>query len=559
MAEAIRFLFRYRDLVAPTLTSHREVIGGTGVPYCWWGWWKRPTEDARLDIWSKLAERVAQVGHETVGLFHSGEEVVHTATVIGVVRPVDEKASTPPVLEADERDRIPAYYRHSVFSRAWLKISEFSNDSVATFFKEYAYADPPPLPEIDPLDLEVLRGKRIISPGELRRMDTTIWTVQPARGDADASRFLAASTRVTKPLSTTPISLARTKILHLTDIHYDVRAPNSGHSWARPGRQPLHEMISAALDTETDKVGLLVVTGDLTFCALEEEFNRAKTGLSSLMGKFDLGANHVLLCPGNHDIAWTKDPTALYNPAKEIEPEVAPDVARAEYAKFYEALLQHEPNHDLSMGRRYVLPHGRVLEFCALNSSSLAAGAKYLAGMGQVGPSAFEAVRAAMNWRTSEKCLALRVLLLHHHVVSTENVERPQEYYDGFGLAIDSQKTLREATKAGVRLVLHGHRHRAFYWRTSVYELPEYTTARSRCGDVSIIGGGSAGSDAVVDESNYFNLIDLQPDAVLSTMYRSQRGGPFSPLKTWEAKIDQDERGVVLSDWTLKEGERPRH
>src|SRR5262249_30769572 len=148
----------------------------------------------------------------------------------------------------------------------------------------------------------------------------------------------------------------------------------------------------------------------------------------------------------------------------------------------------------------------------------------YLSGMGRIGPTAFESVRSEMGWMKDESTLALRALVLHHHVVPTEDVEQPSEYYSGFGLAIDAQKTLREAAKSGFRLVLHGHRHRAFYWRSSVYELPESPLASSRCGDVSIIGGGSAGSTEVVDNSNYFNLIDVQPMELRSTMYRSQRG-----------------------------------
>lgn len=551
MAAEIRVLFRYRDLVDKTLERHREVITASGS--CWWGWWKRPSEGSRMDVWEFLADRIRANQAETVGLFDSGGGRVYTAKVVVVVKPVDESASTAPPLPDADRQLVPTYYRDSVFSRAWMKLTDLSVDPILNFFDEYAYETPPPLPKIPPKFLAKLTDKRIVDDDELRAMDTTIWRIKKAATAADKTHFLAPSWRVIEAVSRDPIPVKGTKILHLSDIHYDERpADKTQHSWARPGRQPLHDVVTKALGREAENIGLLVVSGDLTFSASAREFEVAFVGLNALMGVLDLGPEHVILCPGNHDISWTKPEGDVYDPRKDIEPSIAPVEAMKQYVSFYSRLLQHAPNSDLSMGRRFVFPHGRVLELCSLNSTSLAAGNKYLAGMGRIGPTAFESVRSEMRWSKTEPSLALRTLVLHHHVVQTEDVEQPEEYYTGFGLAIDAQKTLREAAKSGFRLVLHGHRHRAFYWRSSVYELPESPVANSRCGDVAIIGGGSAGSTQVVDYSNYFNLIDVGPTELLSTMYRSQRGGAFDALPPWKAQITQNDRGVVLSEWSVQ-------
>jgi hypothetical protein len=81
----IRFLFRFRDLVAPTIQEHQLIIQKQG--WCWWGWWKRPSEDSRSDIWDDLAQRTTGEQPVEVGLFDSGSGDVYRATVTQVIKP----------------------------------------------------------------------------------------------------------------------------------------------------------------------------------------------------------------------------------------------------------------------------------------------------------------------------------------------------------------------------------------------------------------------------------------------------------------------------------------
>jgi hypothetical protein len=53
-ADQINLLFRFRDLTDHTIARHREVIAASGQ--CWWGWWKRPTEQDRREDWNFLAQ-----------------------------------------------------------------------------------------------------------------------------------------------------------------------------------------------------------------------------------------------------------------------------------------------------------------------------------------------------------------------------------------------------------------------------------------------------------------------------------------------------------------------
>ena len=133
----IQFLFRFRDLVASTLAAHRLVIASHG--WCWWGWWKRPSEDGRSDIWDEI-ERLTSGGHPIeVGLFDSGRGEVFLATVTGVIKPVDNGNGIPEVQD-DQKEHIPQYYRDSPFSRAWIKMTTIDITPIG-FFENYSFAE----------------------------------------------------------------------------------------------------------------------------------------------------------------------------------------------------------------------------------------------------------------------------------------------------------------------------------------------------------------------------------------------------------------------------------
>jgi hypothetical protein len=70
MENEIRYLFRFRDLVAKTIEEHQKIIEKHGQ--CWWGWWKRPTEKNRDDVWKPLDEETRSKPPIAVGLFDSG-------------------------------------------------------------------------------------------------------------------------------------------------------------------------------------------------------------------------------------------------------------------------------------------------------------------------------------------------------------------------------------------------------------------------------------------------------------------------------------------------------
>ena len=87
----IRVLFRFRDLVANTLEEHRKILADKKA--CWWGWWKRPNEPRRDEVWESLRYELDRCGEVVIGLFDSGAEqdavAVRRARVIEIVPPKD--------------------------------------------------------------------------------------------------------------------------------------------------------------------------------------------------------------------------------------------------------------------------------------------------------------------------------------------------------------------------------------------------------------------------------------------------------------------------------------
>lgn len=547
-APEISFLFRYRDLTADTLPEHKAIIDSKGQ--CWWGWWKRPTEDGRENVWNALNDEILRTGSAAIGLFDSGSGNVHIATVEAVIKPHMEYGAAQPVTpDATELDLIPEYYRSSRHSRAWLRLTSISPQPVR-FFGEYSYRSSPPLPQHPAGQLERLVNKQITDADELRGMDTTIWEVRKKVPGDKTGTFIVALPGPGEPLSSRAIECQGEWLLHLTDLHYAIGPNRRHHRWRleSEGDSALPTMadaVAAAVAAKGRQIGALVVTGDLTFNGSPEEFAAAQAGLRKLTdGSFQLGMEHLVVIPGNHDIRWTTE--EVYTDDAPVN--VASETAVANYRDFFLAMFRYPANDHLSMARRFLFPGGTLIDIVGVNSSSLETGHDFLAGMGRVQEPGFWEASNALSW--NRRGNALRVLALHHHLTLTENLESANEYRSGFGIAIDAPRTQRNAAKQGVHLALHGHKHRAFVWRSGAYELPEHSEQSWDLGYLNILGGGSAGSTATEGGRNYFNLVRYSAGKVEVEMYRADAGGVFAPFFNWEAIVSTTDDGrPVMAPW----------
>lgn len=556
MSLDIKFLFRFRDLVAKTIEEHQLIIKSS--KFCWWGWWKRPTENNYLEVWQEIKTSASLDNPVIVGLFDSGTGKVYKASIIDVTLPKSGPNDQIDPIEVKETEKalIPSYYKFSSYCYAWMKINNI--EVLDDFFGNYSYTTLPNLDNIESSVLEKFKDKIIKSFQELRGIDTTIWKIRKKLSTDRDEEIILTTRSVSKPISTEAVELQSDSILHITDLHFALGKSRKQHVWRLSKEDGTALSLEKAIYNALSKknIGLILVTGDLTFIGSEDEFNEALIFLRTLLNKFRLDPTRLVVIPGNHDITWSKKEKYL-DDAKVTE---APEKAKKNYAKFYNQIYGHEPNLDLSIGRRYLLPCGIALEICAINSSSLETGKNFLAGIGRINESAFDEIANKMNWSNLEST-TFRLLMIHHHLITTENLERDFDYYRGFGMAIDATKIMRLAAQYGVHLVVHGHKHRVFVWRSGAYHLPEDTHPKWKLGNLSLLGGGSAGSKETEGNKNYFNLINIQSKGIEIEVYRSEKKGPFSSMKTLFAafELSKTENRLLLNDWQETEKNKEKN
>ncbi len=387
-------------------------------------------------------------------------------------------------------------------------------------------------------------------------MDTTIWVVRRSLRSDPSERFFTALPSQDNPLSAQPVVCTGEWLLHLTDPHYAVGDFRHEHQWGleseeRTSPPTMVDAINEALRRSNRTVGAVLVTGDLTYIASSEEFNAAQTGLFKLTnGLLGLSMEHLIVVPGNHDIAWTRNDS--YDDGAPVT--VAPAEATVNYRQFFKELYGFEASPQLSMARRLIFPGGNLIDVVAVNSSSLEQGKSFLAGMGRVQEIGYRQAAEALSW-PNHSAHGLRILALHHHLALTEDLESPDEYRSGFGIAIDAPRVQRMAADDGVHLAIHGHKHRAFVWRTRAYRLPEYSSERWESGSFNIVGGGSCGSRSTDGRRNFFNLIRVRGSRVDLEMYGCQNRGSFERFMTFRANLNiaPDGDALTIGPWQRQE------
>ncbi|WP_109477536.1 metallophosphoesterase [Paraburkholderia sp. C35] len=560
MDKAARYLLRFRDHGAHPILEHKKIIDEHET--CWWGWWKRPYESPNLEFWADICSEIDRVGHIYIALADLDEtdvgfNNVYFARAIKAIVPSELQDEPAEVPEDDRETRVAPYYDSHAPSYAWLKFDDITKPQ--KFFGLYSYAVAPDLLNVDKKSVKLLEGKVINDAQELACMNVSMWSIRKKEpGDLEKELlFVFGNNGPVTPTSQNIIHCVGDTILHISDPHFSVDSHRAQHVWrlesedsrnppAGVGKTSMADAIIQSLKNSNVKVGLVVATGDFTFKSHPDEFEEAARSIRKILRFLQLEEDRLIIVPGNHDIAWTEDKPIRGN--KELVVRVAGDDANREYCSFYEKLLGHPPSDHLSMGRRYAFPAGMVVEICGLNSNSIATGKKFLAGMGVINEQAFGDVAINLGWNSMSSS-ALRIIAVHHHLAVTENYEEKSDYLRGYGLAVNAVRVQRQAVQYGVQLALHGHKHRAFVWRSTVYELPEERNEIVEPSDLSILGAGSAGSVETEAKSTYFNLIKVCASKLSVGIYSSRETGEFRRIARYEADYRMSSGRLLLDQW----------
>jgi 3',5'-cyclic AMP phosphodiesterase CpdA len=244
------------------------------------------------------------------------------------------------------------------------------------------------------------------------------------------------------------------RLIHLSDLHF------GAHD------QRLVDAVAERVDEE--KPDLVVISGDFTQRAKTEQFKEACDFLERLR---DAG-HDVLAVPGNHDVP-------LY------------DVFR----RFLSPLTRYQRYIDDTLCPVHQLAGVTVLGVNTARSLTFSEG--------RINEEQIQFIRDTFSRSDPD---AMRVLVTHHPLFALP-VGETGEVKQAVGR---SELALDAAGEAGVDMLLAGHHHTA-----SSHSARDLVT---RAGPALVVQAGTATSIRLRDESQSFNRIDIEGEAVTLTL-----------------------------------------
>lgn len=509
-------ILRFRDLV----TSHGETIKqhadlAKSKKAVWWGWWNKAGECVPTQAFGRLKDLARRKNGLSLLLFDSGQECLYRATATDLhwdPSLVLTKSPSPPAT--------PAYYRSQKYF-GWFKLESIDPTPLdPTTVNQYTYVDVDEFFSPVQPGYKAFDGKQVSSLNELTLQNRTIWFVRPFRnGDTTHQISLLDAKRLDPAdFPAQALQTRATTLLWVSDLHFG--AEHGFPLESEAARRSLgHAVENAVKELATEHrrspdIGGVLVSGDITWTGSPAEFTQAKSFFQWTGRWTALTAYHFAICPGNHDVAFSKDPTSYDTPVSVAAPE-----AQAAFSDFYQSIFYRRPNEYLSSGRRFLLGNASVVEVVMLNSSLLSNVKGAFQGHGFLGHAQLEHAATAMEWKahTSGR-RAFRIVVLHHHILPVTYRDLPITGAP-YSVVLDAEALLRWAVDHRVDLILHGHMHQPFYSRITRPVKPEEPMGPTH--EVAIIGMGSAGvKTAHLGEiaRNVFGLIEFGTTAATVTL-----------------------------------------
>lgn len=442
-------VLRFRDLVAPTIVAHRELIKQHG--YVWWGWWNRPNEMVPRTTFAQFKQIIDETGLMPIYLVDSGQNLLFKAILVEI-----DDSPTEKLKPCREADKTPSYYKGASY-KAWFRFTAI-DDVEPGEIRNWSYDES----ERSPDDTGAARfhNKRVFNIQEmLNRRHQTIYFIQRfSSGHQDYNLELLAPI-LPGNFMTAPIFTESTYVLHLSDPHFSP----SHHEFAleKEGtRMTLSAIVIDALRRlyKDTPPGAVIMSGDITWQGQRDEFASAEEFIRDMKSVFGLESHHFVVVPGNHDVQWAVQEADEYDRSKPVDR--ASEAATENYRTFYRSVFGLAPTDFMSMGRRYVLGNYTPLDVIGLNSSLLEQ--KHFAGYGYVSRAQLDAGAVAMGWRSELHGAKYRILTLHHHVIAVTPEDDLSTYDKNYSLTMDAGQLIYEALELEVDLIAHGHMHQPF-------------------------------------------------------------------------------------------------
>jgi 3',5'-cyclic AMP phosphodiesterase CpdA len=330
-------------------------------------------------------------------------------------------------------------------------------------------------------------------------------------------------------------------IVQISDLHFG-KNTRPYKFWKSSVNEEAKMALSRAIVKIAPRPDFLVVTGDIANRGKVDEMREGRAYLESILSELwkEKHATRCILVPGNHDVwrtTWAR-PSGYLGRADRLQEWnevfgnwsfVAPDLPDNEGKEIRPMCLRnYYREHGGSGGGELDMANAALrarqaeraceyfpsfgVAFLKLDSNvKLGCRPGHIA-RGLVGPKQRNAVEEIVDdfERATEKnkdfAVARRIALVHHHLTRLPNVKQ-----ENWMLMDDAGEVARWLARLGVRLVLHGHYHRAdvlgvTYWNTE---------ANNSKVETIVVSAGAATALEVDDGHNschYINMGHFQTD-----------------------------------------------
>ena len=506
-------ILRFRDLSNPACTTtvgeHKHIITEKG--YVWWGWWNKQGETVPEDAFREILAEIKKSRSYEVFLFDTGKYEFRRARLTDI-----KWDNTLVPIATPERPATPNYYGDAHYL-AWFKLESIDDNVLPeSELHNWSYVRIDDFFETKKSTFDEFYDKQLASFKELRNQDRTIWFVRPKKSTDGVHEIHVHDRTRTSPsnFSEQVVQLHTPNLLWVSDPHFS----NDHHDFLRRPDK-FHINLSEAIRRDLGyikkkEIGGLLISGDLTWKATREEYEFASEFISDVKSWATLTASQVLVCPGNHDLAFSKEPWTKGTPATELG-----EASLVEYKRFYEQLYEVKPTKDLACGRRFWVPDGGTVDIASLNSSALQQVAGAFQGHGFIGGDQLRDTAKAMMWSEDRsRPKGFRVCMLHHHVVPILHREHP-EIGTAASVVYDAGALMRWLVENEVNLVLHGHMHLPSLVKEGrALDYPN----QERWHEIVVAALGSSGVVAShrPNQPNSYGLLEFVRDGVKLTVRR---------------------------------------
>jgi 3',5'-cyclic AMP phosphodiesterase CpdA len=534
--EVKTLILRFRDLVTPsgdTIARHQDIAQEKG--YVWWGWWNKAGETIPDDVFRELSKSAKSETGLQLLLIDSGNARLYWAVCQEIFWDKDLKRVPSP-----DQELTPDYYKDQSYL-AWFKFSEISPPVAdESTLQIYTYIQVDRFFEDRESRYTPFYGKRIYSIGELVQQNRTIWFVRDAVKRDPIHEISSFDSSRAEPNDFPRLyrQSSSRNLLWVSDLHYSVDGHHGFPFEPNIREKSVGSAIEKCLkDIQLGTLAGVIVSGDLTWKALPDEYKLAHYFFDWQRRWARLANYDFLVCPGNHDIEFSSDPSQ-----KNLPVVTARETAKTAFVDFYRQLFSKAPNDYLSSGRKFLLGNAFPVEIACLNSSLLEQHKELFQGHGFLGDAQLDHAASEMGWGPdTQGPQALRILVVHHHLLPVTFREDPKTGWV-YSVALDAEALARWIVRYRVNLVLHGHMHQPFSARVErPVDINHPEGAWHRFHVVGLGSTGVAKNHLGEVGKNTFGLLCFEDDHLALKVFTIDPVNPDQEL--WNIRIPYEYRG----------------